>query len=77
MARLHNLTLKPRRVPTNKVEKEKNISIAEYIIVGCVECDTELAMTVPFDGQEVRCAAHDHSRTRFEVGEDVLTIDCE
>lgn len=77
MARLHNLTLKPRRVPsTIKVVKEKNMTIAEYIIVNCVDCDTEVAMTSPFDGGAVQCAAHDRPQVSFEVGEDVLEIDC-
>jgi hypothetical protein len=80
MARLHNLTIKAPRVPSQaalKVEKEKNLTIAEYIITTCVDCDTEIAMTSPFDGQAVLCAACDRPQSHFEVGEDVLAIDCE
>jgi len=54
------------------------MSIAEYVIVTCDKCDTELAMTVPFDGEPVLCARHDRpSTTPPQVGEDVLAIDFE
>ena len=75
MVRLHNLTLKSKRVPTRK--RRKSLSIAEYVIVTCAECSTELAMMQPYDGQPVLCAEHERHPTRYEVGEDVIAFEDE